>query len=547
MKYSMVIVFTLCSCLGFSQNTIGLTEYNQDSQLGYTLFSPNQSTEVFLIDNCGQKVHSWETDARPGLSCYLLDNGNLLRTKKVVQPYFQGGGVGGGVEVIDWEGNVLWSYNIADSLQCQHHDVEYMPNGNILVIAWDAYTEAQQLQAGRIIPKPALWAEKIIELEPDFTSGGATVVWEWKVWDHLVQQADDNLDNYGIVSEHPELIDINYSGVQNNSPDWLHFNSVDYNEDLDQIILSVHHSSEIWIIDHSTTTEEAAGHTGGLSGKGGDLLYRWGNPIAYSQGTALDQQLFKQHDAYWISDSLVHGGMIMLFNNQTFLPIQGSTVDVLDPPTNVDGSYIVESGKFLPEAFHWTYSADNITDFYSQRISGAQRLTNGNTLICEGGDGRLFEINIDGEVVWEYINPVAQGQVLTQGDIPEGNNVFRTYRYPLDYPAFEDKMLDPQGYIEFGSDFDCELFSAVEMVDNDSQWIIYPNPALDQITIEGIESLGIERIEVVDLNGRLLMTQASKESMDTYKLNVSGLRTGLYFVKLYSNNQMFSNKFIIGQ
>ncbi|MGC8644373.1 MAG: hypothetical protein ACP5XB_31305, partial [Isosphaeraceae bacterium] len=60
--------------------------------------------------------------------------------------------------------------------------------------------------------------------------------------------------------------------------------------ELDQILLSVHSFSEIWIIDHGTTTAEAATHKGGRSGKGGDLLYRWGNPQAYRAGTAADQQ-----------------------------------------------------------------------------------------------------------------------------------------------------------------------------------------------------------------------------------------------------------------
>ena len=63
---------------------------------------------------------------------------------------------------------------------------------------------------------------------------------------------------------------------------------------LDQIVLSNHNLSEIWIIDHSTTTLEAASHSGGNSGKGGDLLYRWGNPQAYDQGTGADQLLNHQ-------------------------------------------------------------------------------------------------------------------------------------------------------------------------------------------------------------------------------------------------------------
>lgn len=544
MRYVALIWFFLSSSVLWSQNTIGLLHYEPESQLGYTLLSPNQGTEVFLIDNCGQLVHSWETGFRPGLSCYLLDNGNLLRTKKTDQTFFQGGGVGGGLEIIDWDGNVIWSYDLGDSLQCQHHDVEYLPNGNILVIAWDLYTEEEQINAGRILPKPTLWAEKIIELKPDFDDGSTEIVWEWKVWDHLIQQFDSNLDNYGVISDHPERIDINYSGVQNNSSDWLHFNSIDYNKDLDQIMISVHHSSEIWIIDHSTTTEEAASHIGGLSGKGGDLLYRWGNPTAYSQGFSSSQKLFKQHDAYWISDSLVHGGMVMVFNNQRFSPLEASSVDIINPPLQSDGSYYIEGEVFLPNDFHWSYSANNLTDFYSHRISGAQRLTDGNTLICEGGDGRLFEIDINGNIVWEYISPIAQGVALSQGEVPNGNNIFRVYRYPTDYPAFNGKDLSPQGYIELGSDLECELYSNIESNNLSNSLNFYPNPVGDILSIDGLSENEIYRVELVDLDSKILTSATTQRGVHEMNINVGHFAPGVYFVRLYSSVEIQTVKII---
>ena len=162
-------------------------------------------------------------------------------------------------------------------------------------------------------------SEQIIEVQPNLVTGEATVVWEWRAWDHLIQDADAAKPDFGVISEHPERIDINF--LEHTSNDWLHFNAVDYNEELDQIIISVHRFSEFWIIDHSTTTAEAAESTGGVYGKGGDLLYRWGNPLSYDQGTVDDQKLFRQHNTHWIPDPLADAGKIILFNNLSLIHI----------------------------------------------------------------------------------------------------------------------------------------------------------------------------------------------------------------------------------
>jgi hypothetical protein len=251
---------------------------------GYTLFAPAQSTTTYLINISGEAVHTWNSAYNPRLSVYLLETGHLLRTAKMsVNPTFDAGGAGGGVEEIDWDGNVVWDFEYSNGQHCLHHDIEGLPNGNVLMIAWEYKTAAEAIAAGRdpALVTDALWPDHIIEVEPTGVTGG-NIVWEWHVWDHLIQDHDPSKDNYGDVGDHPELIDINFGG----GVDWNHINSVDYNQELDQIILSAHAFDEIWVIDHSTTTEEAAGHTGGNSGKGGDLLYRWGNPQAYRRWTS---------------------------------------------------------------------------------------------------------------------------------------------------------------------------------------------------------------------------------------------------------------------
>jgi hypothetical protein len=299
------------------------------------------------------------------------------------------------------------------------------------MIAWEYKSKEEAIAAGRnpeSIPMGELWPNHIIEVEPIGSSGG-NIVWEWHSWDHLIQDYDPSKENYGVVGDHPELIDVNYgSGL---FPDWHHVNSVDYNEDLDQIILSVHNFDEIWVIDHSTTTEEAAGHTGGKSGKGGDILYRWGNPETYRAGDKDDKKLFKQHDATWIKPGLPGEGNILVFNNGYGRPeTDYSSVDEFIPPVDSSGNYLYQPGTaYGPEEPIWSYSAADPSEFFAINLAGAQRLPNGNTLICNGPHGIFFEVTKEKEKVWEYVN-------IYPGIID--NQVFKINRYPPDYPGLKD-------------------------------------------------------------------------------------------------------------
>ena len=222
-------------------------------------------------------------------------------------PVFSAGGTGGRIEKLDWDGNVVWSYELSTPTACQHHDFELLPGGNILLVVWQNYSETQSIAAGRDPAKIAhgeMWVDSIIEVEPIGLTGG-NVVWEWYLWDHLIQDFDIGQANYGVVEDHPELVDFNLGGP---NADWNHVNSVDYNAELDQLVISSHNQNELWVIDHSTTTAEAASHSGGVSGRGGDLLYRWGNPLAYRAGGIADQELFGQHNVQWIEAGLRGAG-----------------------------------------------------------------------------------------------------------------------------------------------------------------------------------------------------------------------------------------------
>lgn len=390
------------------------------------LFAPITSTETYLMDAEGTAVFTWASQYSSGQSVYLLEDGSLLHTANIGSRSFTAGGQAGAVQIIAPDGRVTWEFEYSSSQFSSHHDVELLPNGNVLMIAWELKTEAEAIAAGRhpsTISDGELWPDHVIEVDPDTNE----IVWEWHIWDHLIQDYDPGAENYGVVAEHPELIDVNY-GSDQGSADWTHINSIDYNAELDQIMLSVHGFSEIWIIDHATTTEEAAGPAG-------DLLYRWGNPQAYGAGGAADQQLYRQHDAQWIEEGLPGEGNILIFNNGSRRDRAYSSIDEIAPPLNADGGYTLEAGgAYGPTAPVWSYSDPD--NFFADHISGVQRLASGNTLICDGPNGRFFEVTPDGEVVWEY---------------DYGGQVFRVVQIAASDPALANLDLQP-GETLIGSD-----------------------------------------------------------------------------------------------
>ncbi|MBT4940429.1 MAG: aryl sulfotransferase, partial [Rhodospirillaceae bacterium] len=82
------------------------------------------------------------------------------------------------------------------------------------------------------------------------------------------------------------------------------------------------------------------------------------------------------------------------------------------------------------------YAGSPRLSFYSPHISGMQRLANGNTLICEGGKGCIFEVTPEGEVVWEYVSDTWTHNPA-QGDV---NWIFRAYRYAADSPQIQNRV-----------------------------------------------------------------------------------------------------------
>ncbi len=482
---------------------LGVLIHDSRALPGYNLINPGRK-QTYLFDNDGRVVHTWTSEHSSGAAAYLLDNGHLFRPSEVAnrKQGFQGPGVSGRFQEFDWDGNLVWEFEYHSEKRLPHHDAIKLPNGNVLAICWEWIDEKEAIAAGRrpeSVKGSHLQPDCLVEIKPTGKKTGE-IVWEWRSWDHLIQDRDKTKPSYGKISEHPERIDVNYMGGEEapvpkapatkdgrdqkttaakgqskeaqkkdqtpavrKNPDWMHVNAVAYNADLDQIALSSPSFCEIWIIDHGTTTEEARGHTGGRWGKGGDLLYRWGNPRAYRNGTKLDQRLFGQHNIQWIPKGLSGEGHLLVFNNGSGRkPEEYSSVDEFVPPTDKDGNYIRPlHGPFGPDKPLWSYSAPNKKDFYSWFISGAQRLPNGNTLINAGAVGIVFEVTPEGETVWKFANPfkpVRSAPPAARGSPRrQGNTLFRATRYALDHPAFAGRTLTPgKTLVEIEEEFDEE-------------------------------------------------------------------------------------------
>lgn len=379
-KLSLIIVFLFLSVISFAQQWPG-----------YTLYSNGAATDAYLVDTANATVKSWTSlSGGTGYSSYLEPGGTLVRSVKVTNSVFNGGGASGRIQKVDYNGNITWDYTHSSTTYYTHHDHCVLPNGNVLLISYELKSQAQLTAAGGTITSlgtTGIWPEKIIEVQPTGATTG-NIVWEWHVWDHLVQNVNSSAANYQTsIVNHPELLNINY----NTQKDWMHSNGIDYNPILDQIALSSHNMNEWYIIDHSTTTAQAASHSGGNSGKGGDFLYRWGNPAAY-QATGT-KYLNVTHDVHWIPEypgyTYANTGRLVGFNNQGVSSSQ-SCVDQVNTPYDGNYNYTITPGS----AFGPSIYDQRTTGFgYTSNEGSSEQYPNGNTLVCIALSGKIYELN----------------------------------------------------------------------------------------------------------------------------------------------------------
>lgn len=436
-----------------STNTIGVTGCTSAMTEGYVFFAPLSGTTSYLVDKEGRLVHSWPSSYKPGQSVTLLDDGSILRTEMVGNQSFKAGAAAGKIQIIDWDGNVTWDWTYSSSTYLSHHDAKMMPNGNVLVLAWEVKSKTEAVAMGRnpsLMSESALWGEHILEVQITGATTGQ-IVWEWRMLEHVVQDYDSTKPSYGVVADQPEKIDLNYigdGGQEATGADWVHLNAIDYNEELDQILVNSRYMGELYIIDHSTSTAEAATDAGGTYGRGGDFLYRFGNPSVYDSSET--RYFYGQHSAHWLED-----GNILVYNNGINRPGNSkySSVDEFIPTLQEDGLYTRLSGDaYGPSGLSWQYTAAVPTDMYSDRVAGADRLANGNTLVVDGPTGELYEVTQEGTVLWSYRVPLSQGTAMTQGTAVtnQDNAVFRAHHFLATDPALAGRDLTPGDTIELG-------------------------------------------------------------------------------------------------
>lgn len=542
--------------------------YSSAQQWGeYTLYSVQNSTTAYLVDTNGTTFHTWTgMTGGTGYSSYLMPGGILWRSVSNQGNQLSGGGMTGRVQKVAYDGTLLWDFTYSSSTYCLHHDICPMPNGNVLLISFDVRTAAEATTAG-CSTGHIVWSEKIIEVQPTGANTG-NIVWEWKLWDHLTQNIDSTRANYhATIVDHPELLNINY---QNGSTtrDWMHMNGVDYNPVLDQVVFSSHNLNQLFVIDHSTTTAEAAGHTGGQSGKGGDFLYRWGNPTSYG---ATGATIFNVvHDAHFVPSDCPNANYIVGYNNNGISNNQ-SCVDMVNPP--YDGyNYLINPGSaYAPTAYTKRIPCNG----HNSNMGNSQQLPNGNSLICIAQSGTIYEVDSNNTILWtktasgtvpqafRYTACYVSGtQPTTPTIVPSGDTLYAdaaatywwyengvlisgatdSYFVPDHSGNYEVQVADANGcrsaispsYYFMGS-------TGLDQHYTERDLTVYPNPASDFLSIRG-GAVDQKEYDVMLSNqqGETLQVKHNATMLD-----LSAFPAGIYILSVRGEHAVLNKRIVL--
>ena len=358
------------------------------TQDGYTIFAA-QGGNIVMIDMDGTTVHEW-TSPVPGL---VIDNVQPLSNGRILCLAYASFAEGRRQAFeLNFDSKAMKAWSVTDQPEgtAYHHDIERLPNGNTLFLM------KQDIDVPSISPH-TLVDDYIEEVDAD-----GNVVWRWDTYQHF--------DDFAFPADSLQLI-------SDSGGDWAHANSISVippnSHGLPEfaegnIIVSQRFTNTVCIIDRGT----------------GDVVWSLGPE---------DHMTYGQHWPHMIEQGLPGAGNILIFDNGsgTGYPLRHrapgrSRVVEIDPVT---------------KTVVWQY--EQWFDFWSNIVSGAQRLENGNTLICSGVRGRLFEVTPTGEIVWEYMSPYTNpnnGRRL----------VYRAYRVPYDFvpPKKTARRSTPEGQTE---------------------------------------------------------------------------------------------------
>jgi hypothetical protein len=361
---------------------------------GYTLFAPLSGKDIYLINMKGEIVHHWDIGDNPGCHGELLPNGNLLYGTQC-DPNEK---IKAGAPKASGQGGIIrevdWNGKVVWEYMdpLMHHDFCRMKNGNTLVMKYVLVPFEIMIKVKGGVSGTEEDGKMWVEQLDEVTPEGK-VVWSWKGYEHL----DLEKDVIGPLDWRKE---------------WTHGNSVEVLDNGD-ILTSFRNIDLVCIIDKKT----------------GDIKWRYG------QGA---KEVAHMHDPH----ILPNGNMLIFDNgfNRKIDEVTYSRVVELEPKS---------------KEVKWEYKSPVVVDFYTPACGNAQRLPNGNTLICETMEGRIFEITPKGEIVWDYTSPFF-AQYLFWGNL---NWVFRAYRYAPDWPEMSQaKDLGPAKYEKINKVYGPEAF-----------------------------------------------------------------------------------------
>jgi hypothetical protein len=546
--------------------TLGLNTLCAQQWDGLTYYSTMGSSLGYLIDTNSVVVKTYTFTGNTAYATHFMPGGNFFRSVQTPGNILTGGGMSGRIQKLDYNGNLLWDYSYTSATYCTHHDHCILPNGNVLVISYDVKNATDLSDAGSTSTLTSIRSEKIMELKPIGTNS-VEVVWVWYLWDHLMQNVNPAKNNYyPTIVDHPELLNINYMPKN----DWLHLNGIDYNVVLDQIVISSHNLNEWYVIDHSTTSAEAASHSGGLGGKGGDFLYRWGNPAAYqANGSAV---LNVTHDAHWVPEGTPGEGNLAGINNKGVnIPSNKTTADQIQTP-RVNFNYSITPGMaFVPSSYHTRHTSAG----YTSNMGSSEQYPNGNQMICLASVGSIYEIDPLGNTLWTkstggpcpqahryslcYLtNPApAQPSISLSGSdlISTPASSYRWYFNGNPVAGATSQTLSPPQdgiyMVRTTDENGCSYsysprfilgtptgFSTLPNVNADFE--VFPNPANGTINLK-VNSKDTYQVKIFSTNGQLIFT-----SWNVLQIDLPNVPEGLYFITvLTKNGESATKKFTI--